>query len=864
MKQKFCLGFLIIIYIQGIFAWRDEFTCDSIEIKNETAIDQLRKCVKVKGYVLLSNFRITKPIHINATKLEEISDYLLVYRVEGLRSLQEIFPKLVIIRGHNLLFDRYALVLYENRDIRNIGLKSLLKIRNGNIKIESNPVLCYADTVNWMYIVENHMKQHFLLKNNQNQNECPKCVKLDDNIKKHNISESKYFQFNCWNKDSYQLKKPVDNTTDCPKDCKDGGCSRSGKCCSPLCLSGCLAENCRICKDFKRLQGNCVATCNIPLYKLGDKCVTVEECKLNQFIPHAGYCIEYCPASYQQDFYYGIPECNLKCERNFTIRSIKDLELIKDCVIIKGSLHIELKGDQSENIIQELENVLGGITEIRDYLKVTKSPQIMSLGFLKRLDTIRGENLINNEVALFVVDNFHLEELWPDNHKIAIFKGRLFFHLNPMLCYEKILQLAPSLKSSDKIDIRDASHNSNGERNTCGSGVKLIYPVFEEANATAARVKLETRHSDDRYALLGYLYYIKEAPIKNVTMFDGRHGCGRDNWKMDMKLSPNIRHVFSNLKPNTQYAYFVKTFSSKENNHQSQAWYSPIQYFKTAQTKPGPVQKIYSIQIAKTATVIHWWPPKNSNGIIDKYIIRHVLTEHHFRYSQIFGYSPDRNESKDCECNIKQKIRIPPPSDMNYYNKEKILFEIAVQNFVYISSKQIEKRENETAIEDQSRRKRETTTTTTEVPTTTQTTTTTLKQDSTTESKPISDELSDMLAKHFAEQEKKSIKEQDTGIDNFIIIQPKEACPANSSSDYQKQNNCEIIETNEGTEVPGSMHSYILEDLEPEKIYQVFVRACVKDLPNGCGPEKFIEVETHSKKFETAKTDQNNKILFFF
>ncbi|XP_055906079.1 insulin-like receptor [Eupeodes corollae] len=836
MNQKILIGCLITISIQIILTKSDPYTCGSIEIHNEDDLKKIQGCVRIGGYVQLTNFRITNTSNI-ATSIEEISNYLLVYRIEGLESLEDIFPSLTIIRGHDLLFDRYSLVVYENREIRDIGLKSLLKVRNGHIKIESNPVLCYTKTVNWIYLLENHLTQHFFIQNNQNDNECPKCVKIHEELEKDNFSEFKYFRFNCWNKNTYQLKKPFETTKGCPETCKDTGCSNEGECCSPFCLSGCHAENCRICKDFKNFNGKCIPTCNIPYYKLGDKCLTENQCKDMRFIPHAGFCIENCPPSYQKD--NDNLRCNLKCKGNFTIRSKKDLENVRDCVVLLGSLHIELKGDQSDNIIQELESALGGITEIRDYLKVTNSPQLMSLGFFRKLDTIRGENLIDQEVALFVVDNFHMEEIWPANHKVAIFNGRIFFHLNPRLCYEKILELAPSIKNMDKIEIRDASHNSNGERTICGSEVKQIYPIIEAYNATAARVKLTPLASSDRYSILGYLFYYKEAPLRNVTMFDGRHGCGRDNWIMDMQLNPNIRHVFSNLKPNTQYAYFVKTFSSLENNYQKQDWYSAIQYFTTKTAKPGAVQKIYSLQIADTAVIIHWWPPKNSNGIIQKYLIRHELTNHHVRYSQIFGYSPDTDGNKDCECNIKQKLRGPTPSDEDFYNREKAVYESAVMNFIYVSSDRLDKIAKENEEEEKTRRKRDSQNLT-QTP-----------EEKTTEKSVRRLDINDteteiLLKKHFAKVEQKSIREQDTGPDNFPILKPPVVCAPNST----EKTNCEPLECYLGTEVPGTMHSYILVDLIPEKIYQVFVRACVKDVPNGCGPEKFIEVETHTKKLK--------------
>lgn len=44
--------------------------------------------------------------------LVEITDFLLLYRVEGLKTLSHLFPNLRVIRGNNLV-DNYALIIYE-------------------------------------------------------------------------------------------------------------------------------------------------------------------------------------------------------------------------------------------------------------------------------------------------------------------------------------------------------------------------------------------------------------------------------------------------------------------------------------------------------------------------------------------------------------------------------------------------------------------------------------------------------------------------------------------------------------------------------------------------------------------------------
>lgn len=61
---------------------------------------------------------------------------------------------------------------------------------------------------------------------------------------------------------------------------------------------------------------------------------------------------------------------------------------------------------------------------------------------------------------------------------------------------------------------------------------------------------------------------------------------------MDVSLSKNRRHVISNLKPYTQYAYFVKTLTRTDYHMQVDA-YSKILYFRTLPSKPSPVSQLH-------------------------------------------------------------------------------------------------------------------------------------------------------------------------------------------------------------------------------------------------------------------------------
>lgn len=153
--------------------------------------------------------------------------------------------------------------------------------------------------------------------------------------------------------------------------------------------------------------------------------------------------------------------------------------------------------------------------------------------------------------ALYVEDNYYLEDLWNSNQKVSIPKGRLFFHLNPRLCYEKITQLEPQLKESN-ISITDVPRNSNGELVLCKyriypaeigtdmenislfvSGESILSQLnvtVDAVNANEARITIDYLTPEALTPLIGYIFHYREAPRRNISVYDSRHGCGQDRY----------------------------------------------------------------------------------------------------------------------------------------------------------------------------------------------------------------------------------------------------------------------------------------------------------------------------------------------
>lgn len=139
----------------------------------------MKNCRVIEGFLMITLMdKSTEDDFQGLTfpKLTEITDFLIVYRVGGLKSIGQLFPNLAVIRGNNLFRD-YALVVYmvpnlEVSDIiisyfilliefgifsllQNLGLHSLISISRGGVRIEKNNLLCFTDTIDWKRIARN-------------------------------------------------------------------------------------------------------------------------------------------------------------------------------------------------------------------------------------------------------------------------------------------------------------------------------------------------------------------------------------------------------------------------------------------------------------------------------------------------------------------------------------------------------------------------------------------------------------------------------------------------------------------------------------------------------------------------------------
>lgn len=90
--------------------------CGSVDVRNSpTHLERLKDCVVVEGFVhilLIDKYGDASFENYSFPLLTEITEYLLLFRVNGLKTLRRLFPNLAVIRGDVLVGD-YAMVIYE-------------------------------------------------------------------------------------------------------------------------------------------------------------------------------------------------------------------------------------------------------------------------------------------------------------------------------------------------------------------------------------------------------------------------------------------------------------------------------------------------------------------------------------------------------------------------------------------------------------------------------------------------------------------------------------------------------------------------------------------------------------------------------
>ncbi len=122
--------------------------------------------------------------------------------------------------------------------------------------------------------------------------------------------------------------------------------------------------------------------------------------------------------------------------------------------------------------------------------------------------------------SFLVLDNPNLQELWSwdentteQTKQLTINKGKIFFHLNPKLCYNKIEKMQKYVEIvnySAPWDSHDVSPHSNGDKVACD--VSKLKAEIWRVNSEVVGIRFQNfkEQMDDQRSLLGYLIYYRE------------------------------------------------------------------------------------------------------------------------------------------------------------------------------------------------------------------------------------------------------------------------------------------------------------------------------------------------------------------
>ncbi|XP_075146426.1 insulin-like receptor [Haematobia irritans] len=700
---------------------RKETVCKSLDIRNSPSqMRQLRNCTVIEGFLLINliNGQSFEDYNETYPLLTEITDYLIVYQVYYLRSLGQIFPNLRIIRGRTN-FEGYVLLVYLNAHLEELALPKLTMI-GGGVRIERNVMLCFVNTIDWTQIVRSNSSEVYI-NNNRDPIECPSCpgdqwevTSLSPNDL---VCKPHHGRRNCWNSKLCQ--------TICPERCRHN-CLDENTCCNEKCLGGCSPHDvneCFICSNYAVNQ-SCVDKCpDDLLYYLDRRCLPKEEClqirsifednSANILVPFKGNCTNKCPEGHEKENMTCLPcvgECIKKCPGALIDGAARAKEF-NGCHYIEGSLTINIK--RASQINQELLYGLSSIRTISGYLKVQGTYGMSNLRFFKNLRAIKGERLVEDKYAFYVLENTDMETIWNENQTVKIENGTVYFHFNPKLCLSEIHALLPMLRNQTQFNNTEVAEDSNGSKGSCNTTVLDV--VVWKLGSLVAFVNITNPivYPDER-TFIGYQFLHMEDPYGNATKY-GFRPCD-DSWIVS-EPSKQINHLYSELKPFTRYAFYVKTMTISSERHNAQ---SHIHHFTTKSAQPEKVRYLHAYANSSSDIIMKWQPPAFPNGKLIEFKIRATYEERVHRVESrnyckdplkvasikidksipttiSTSENPKVSTPLDCKCPKNQPggAVFPDESvDANIHGS--IEFENALQNFIYVKKLPPKENNNDT------------------------------------------------------------------------------------------------------------------------------------------------------------------------
>ncbi|XP_052795238.1 insulin-like peptide receptor isoform X2 [Mya arenaria] len=646
--------------------------CPSLDIRNKVEqLSILENCTVIEGnltILLIDSASMKDYEKYSFPNLVEITEYLLLFRADGLKTLSGLFPNLAVVRGDQLLYG-YAVVAFEMPDLEELGLPSLVSVPRGAVRLTHNPNLCYVKTIDWTKIVKSHEDNMF--KQNKAPSECvdrchDTCPKVPVNGKEE--------QF-CWGYSENECQKMLT----CPATCKSGVCT-GNICCSSHCLGGCTGtepSQCTTCKDVVKQDNDgfpmCTKKCSPGTYMyrkhrclLDHECLNFQDYKTAQCtlgdnitknclklvvyddISMPGECATDCPHNFHVD-----PTNNqrcIKCPNNSCPKICRDGALVdtiaaaqqlRECNIIEGPLHINfLRGN---HVGEELERSLAHIVEVTHYIKITHADAIVSLHFFRNLKKIGGKELHANKYVLYVYDNQNLMELFSKEVAENLTIGNrslasLHFQYNHKLCYNKITSFADAIGFGTKLETGLEATNGDGvpcDIQKLDLGVLTTTPHICILNYSRLKM-IDYRH------LIGYQIFWKETDAQNISIYRNRDACSDDIWQTkeictdsskdsesskDSCRGPDANGItyITALKPWTQYAIYIQAITITK---AAQGAISDVIYCRTNAEVPSSPMNLQVQALHPGELKITWDPPSKPRGNVTHYqvywTLRHI------------------------------------------------------------------------------------------------------------------------------------------------------------------------------------------------------------------------------------------------
>lgn len=107
---------MIIFFRTNFLVFLVFAVCTSKDVRNwVSSFKELKGCRIIEGFLmitLIDKYNEADYEGLEFPELTEVTDFVLFYRVNGLKSLGKLFPNLRVIRGNQLIKD-FSLVVFE-------------------------------------------------------------------------------------------------------------------------------------------------------------------------------------------------------------------------------------------------------------------------------------------------------------------------------------------------------------------------------------------------------------------------------------------------------------------------------------------------------------------------------------------------------------------------------------------------------------------------------------------------------------------------------------------------------------------------------------------------------------------------------